>query len=166
MITQTERLIIRPFTAQDIDALYLMNSNAAMLKYIPTDPFTDREQAEVLFHNVILEDYLQRGFGRWAVEHKADKKVIGFCGPKFIPEFNEVELGYRYFPEYWGMGIGSEAAQAALEMFPQFGIDKAIALILEGNLGSEGVAKRVGMHWREQNEFMGHRINIYAKVLA
>ncbi|WP_297897038.1 GNAT family N-acetyltransferase [Shewanella sp.] len=166
MITQTERLIIRPFTAQDIDALYLMNSNAAMLKYIPTDPFTDREQAEVLFHNVILEDYLQRGFGRWAVEHKADKKVIGFCGPKFIPEFNEVELGYRYFPEYWGMGIGSEAAQATLEMFPQFGIDKAIALILEGNLGSEGVAKRVGMHWREQNEFMGHRINIYAKVLA
>lgn len=166
MITQTERLIIRPFTAQDIDALYLMNSNSAMLKYIPTDPFTDREQAEVLFHNVILEDYLQRGFGRWAVEHKADKKVIGFCGPKFIPEFNEVELGYRYFPEYWGMGIGSEAAQAALEMFPQFGIDKAIALILEGNLGSEGVAKRVGMHWREQNEFMGHRINIYAKVLA
>lgn len=166
MITQTERLIIRPFTAQDIDALYLMNSNSAMLKYIPTDPFTDREQAEVLFHNVILEDYLQRGFGRWAVEHKADKKVIGFCGPKFIPEFNEVELGYRYFPEYWGMGIGSEAAQAALEMFPQFGIDKAIALILEGNLGSEGVAKRVGMHWREQNEFMGHRVNIYAKVLA
>lgn len=166
MITQTERLIIRPFTAQDIDALYLMNSNSAMLKYIPTDPFTDREQAGVLFHNVILEDYLQRGFGRWAVEHKADKKVIGFCGPKFIPEFNEVELGYRYFPEYWGMGIGSEAAQAALEMFPQFGIDKAIALILEGNLGSEGVAKRVGMHWREQNEFMGHRINIYAKVLA
>ncbi|WP_198780206.1 GNAT family N-acetyltransferase [Shewanella putrefaciens] len=166
MITQTERLIIRPFTAQDIDALYLMNSNSAMLKYIPTDPFTDREQADALFHNVILEDYLQRGFGRWAVEHKADKKVIGFCGPKFIPEFNEVELGYRYFPEYWGMGIGSEAAQAALEMFPQFGIDKAIALILEGNLGSEGVAKRVGMHWREQNEFMGHRINIYAKVLA
>lgn len=166
MITQTERLIIRPFTAQDIDALYLMNSNSAMLKYIPTDPFTDREQAEVLFHNVILEDYLQRGFGRWAVEHKADKKVIGFCGPKFIPEFNEVELGYRYFPEYWGMGIGSEAAQAALGKFPQFGIDKAIALILEGNLGSEGVAKRVGMHWREQNEFMGHRINIYAKVLA
>lgn len=166
MITQTERLIIRPFTEQDIDALFLMNSIPAMLKYIPTAAFTSREQAEALFHNVILQDYQQRGFGRWAVEHKADNKVIGFCGPKFIPEFNEVELGYRYFPEYWGMGIGSEAAQAALKAFPQFGIDKTIALILEGNVGSEGVAKRVGMHWREQNEFMGHRVNIYAKVLS
>jgi RimJ/RimL family protein N-acetyltransferase len=166
MITQTERLIIRPFTEQDIDALFLMNSIPAMLKYSPTAAFTSREQAEALFHNVILQDYQQRGFGRWAVEHKADNKVIGFCGPKFIPEFNEVELGYRYFPEYWGMGIGSEAAQAALKAFPQFGIDKTIALILEGNVGSEGVAKRVGMHWREQNEFMGHRVNIYAKVLS
>lgn len=166
MITQTERLIIRPFTAQDIDALYLMNSNPAMLKYIPTAPLTDREQAVEVYHNVIQADYQRHGFGRWAVEHKADKKVIGFCGPKFILEFNEVELGYRYFPEYWGMGIGSEAAQAALKAFPQFGIDETIALILEGNLGSEGVAKRVGMHWREQNEFMGHRVNIYAKVLA
>lgn len=53
MITQTERLIIRPFTEQDIEALYLMNSNPAMLKYIPTAAFTSREQAEVLFHNVL-----------------------------------------------------------------------------------------------------------------
>lgn len=163
MITQTERLIIRPFTEQDIEALYLMNSNPAMLKYIPTAAFTSREQAVELFHKVIQADYQQHGFGRWAVEHKADNKVIGFCGPKFIPEFNEVEIGYRYFPEYWGMG--SEAAQAALKVFPQFGIDKAIALILEGNVASEAVAKRIGMYWREQNDFMGHRVNIYAKTL-
>lgn len=165
MITQTERLIIRPFTEQDIEALYLMNSNPAMLKYIPTAAFTSHEQAEVLFHNVIQADYQQHGFGRWAVEHKADNKVIGFCGPKFIPEFNEVEIGYRYFPEYWGMGIGSEAAQAALKVFPQFGIDKTIALILEGNVASEAVAKRIGMSWREYSEFMGHRVNIYARTL-
>ncbi len=165
MIIQTERLILRPFTEQDIDALYLMNSNPAMLKYIPTVPFTEREQAHELFHKVISQDYQQRGFGRWAVEHKADNKVIGFCGPKFIPEYNEVEIGYRYFPEYWGKGIGTEAAQAAISVFPQFGITQIIALILEGNIGSEGVAKSIGMHWREPSEFMGHKVNVYAKVL-
>lgn len=165
MIIQTERLLLRPFNEQDVDALYLMNSNPAMLKYIPIAPFTDREQARALFHNVILQDYQQRGFGRWAVEHKADNRVIGFCGPKFIPEFNEVEIGYRYFPEYWGKGIGTEAAEAALSVFPQFGIKQTIALILEGNLGSETVAKRVGMYWREHSEFMGHKINVYAKIL-
>lgn len=64
MIIETERLLLRPFNEQDVDALYLMNSNPAMLKYIPTAPFTDREQARELFHNVILQDYQQRGFGR------------------------------------------------------------------------------------------------------
>ncbi|MGL4939009.1 GNAT family N-acetyltransferase [Shewanella sp.] len=165
MIIQTERLIIRPFTEQDCDALYLMNSLPAMLKYIPMAAFTSREQAVELFHNVILMDYQQRGFGRWAVEHKADNKVIGFCGPKFIVELNEVELGYRYFPEYWGQGIGTEAATATLEALSPLGIEKVIALILEGNLASEAVAKRVGMHWRECSEFMGHNVNIYAKTL-
>ena len=83
MITQTNRLIIRPFTEQDCDALYLMNSNPAMLKYIPTAAFTSREQAVELFHQVIQADYQQHGFGRWAVEHKADNKVIGFAGLNF-----------------------------------------------------------------------------------
>ncbi|MGL4749086.1 MAG: GNAT family N-acetyltransferase, partial [Shewanella sp.] len=32
-------------------------------------------------------------------------------------------------------------------------------------IGSEGVAKRIGMHWREPSEFMGHKVNVYAKVL-
>ncbi|MGL5360867.1 MAG: GNAT family N-acetyltransferase [Shewanella sp.] len=166
MITQTERLIIRPFTEQDCEALFLMNSHPAMLQYIPVAAFTSREQAAELFHKVIQVDYQQHGFGRWAVEHKMDQRVIGFCGPKFIPEMQEVELGYRYFPQYWGQGIGTEAARAALAEFTRFGIDKAIALILEGNIGSQRVAERVGMHWREQTDFMGHKVNVYAKVLS
>ena len=166
MITQTERLIIRPFTEQDCDALFLMNSNPAMLKFIPTPAFASPEQAVELFHQVIKVDYQLHGFGRWAVEHKADKRVIGFCGPKFIPEFNEVELGYRYFPEYWRQGIGVEAALAAVAEFSCLGIEQFIALILEGNIGSERVAQRVGMHWREQNQFMGHKVNIYGRLLS
>ncbi|QYJ80194.1 GNAT family N-acetyltransferase [Shewanella acanthi] len=166
MITQTERLILRPFCEEDVDALFMMNSIPEMLTYIPMAPLTSTEQAMEIFHQVIQQDYKQHGFGRWAVVHKADDKVIGFCGPKFIPEYNEVEIGYRYFPEYWRQGIATEAAEAALKAFPKFGINKTIALILEGNIGSEMVAKRVGMQWREQNEFMGHRVNVYAKHLS
>lgn len=165
MIVQTERLILRPFIEQDIDALFLMNSIPEMLKYIPIAPLTTREQAADIYHNVIQADYQQHGFGRWAVEHKADNCVIGFCGPKFLPEFNEVEIGYRYFPQYWGQGIGVEAANAAITQFIDLGIDQFIALILEGNLGSEGVAKRIGMHWREETNYHEHKVNIYAKKL-
>lgn len=163
IIAETERLILRPFRHGDIRAIFLLNSIPEILTYIPTALFTNIEQAESLLVDVIYDDYEQRGFGRWAVEHKADKRVIGFCGPKYLTEFNEVELGYRYLPEYWRQGIGVEAANAALTEMSKYGINEAIALILEGNVGSEAVAKRVGMQWREINSYMGHKVNVYHK---
>lgn len=166
IITQTDRLILRPFTQEDIPALFMMNSIEKMLTYIPMEPFTDESQADEILNNVILTDYAKYGFGRWAVHHKQDNKVIGFCGPKFLPEFNKVELGYRYFPEYWRQGIGFEAAQAAVNTFQtQFNIDLFIALILHGNVGSEGVAKKLNMSIFEQNEYMGHKVHVYQRIL-
>lgn len=165
MIIETERLIIREFNEQDIDALYEMNRNPEILTYIPTDPFTSKEQAETLFHNVIQTDYINHGFGRWAVYHRQDQKVIGFCGPKFIEELNEVELGYRLLPEYWGKGIASEASNAVVSVSPNYGIKEIIALILIGNKKSESVAKKAGLTLREQIEFMNCPVNLYHRTL-
>lgn len=165
-IVETERLIIRPFTEQDVPSLFLLNSIPEILTYIPTEAFTEMAQAQAIFDDVIQREYRERGFGRWAVHHKADDKVIGFCGPKYLPEFDKVELGYRYFPEYWGKGIGYEAASATLDTFkPLHGIEEAIALILHGNAGSVAVAKKVGMSYLEENEYYGHLVHVYQKQL-
>ena len=91
--------------------------------------------------------------------------MIGFCGPTFVQEFNEVELGYRYLPEYWGTGIGFEAANAALSVIPNFDVDHVIALILLGNRGSEALARKVGMTERGRDSFMGHKVNVFEKQL-
>ena len=165
MIIETERLIIREFNEHDIDALFEMNRDPKILTYIPTDPFQSRQQAEALFNDVVLANYKKYGFGRWAVYHKQDEKVIGFCGPKFIEELNEVEIGYRYLPEYWGKGIASEAVNAILPLLPEYGIQEVIALILKGNLGSENVAKKSGLTLREKTLFMECSVNVYHKVI-
>ncbi|MBR9727038.1 GNAT family N-acetyltransferase [Shewanella intestini] len=166
MITQTPRLIIRPFNQTDIESLFLMNSIPEMLTYIPTKPFTELSQAQALFDDVVLANYHEFGFGRWAVQHKQDNRVIGFCGPKFIPEFNKVELGYRYFPQYWGQGIGSEAAQAVLDTLkPLHQLHEAIALILQGNKASEAVALKVGMTRINDCKFGGEDIHVYHTAL-
>ncbi|MCL1145758.1 GNAT family N-acetyltransferase [Shewanella marinintestina] len=166
IITETDRLVLRHFEEKDTKAIFLLNSIPEVLKYIPGEPMTSIAQAEQIFENVITKSYQERGYGRWAVEHKADGKVIGFCGPTFITEFNEVELGYRYLPQYWGQGIGYEAGVAALERFQDYDINEAIALILLGNKGSEGVARKVGMAERNRAKFMGHKVNVFHKVLA
>jgi ribosomal-protein-alanine N-acetyltransferase len=166
IIAETERLILRPFTISDVPSLFLLNSIPEILTYIPAEPMTQESQALEIFENVITADYQLHGFGRWAVHHKADNKVIGFCGPKYLPEFDKVELGYRYLPEYWKKGIGYEAAQAAINTFkPLHGIELAIALILHGNVGSEAVAKKVGMSVFEQSEYYGHKVHVYQRDL-
>ncbi len=161
IIVETERLIIRRFNENDIDAIFEMNRIPEILTYIPTEPFIERAQAEELYTDYILPAYKSLGFARWAVHHKADNKVIGFCGPRYFEDINEVELGYRYLPQYWRKGIGTEAATAALAVLPSHGIHSAIAMILEGNTGSESIAKNIGMKWRNENEFMGAKVNVY-----
>ncbi|QQX82076.1 GNAT family N-acetyltransferase [Shewanella sp. KX20019] len=165
IIVETERLVLRRFEPRDTKAIFLLNSIPEILTYIPGAPMTNISQAEQILNNMILKNYEQFGYGRWAVEHKADAKVIGFCGPKYIEEFDEVELGYRYLPAYWGQGIASEAGSAALSKFMDYGIKEAIALILIGNKGSEGVAKKLGMSDRGRDKFMGHKVNVFHKHL-
>ncbi|MGI2260331.1 GNAT family N-acetyltransferase [Shewanella sp. GXUN23E] len=166
MITTTDRLILRHFDERDVDALFLMNSNPKVLTYIPQQPLTDRAQAEKVLHEVIFEDYRTHGFGRWAVELKESGKVIGFCGPKYLPEFDKVELGYRYMPQYWGQGLGTEAARAAIAEFkPRLQLDEAIALILDGNLASMGVARQIGMAALRRDKLMGQDVTVFHKWL-
>ncbi|NRB24262.1 GNAT family N-acetyltransferase [Shewanella sp.] len=165
IIAETDRLILRQLEAKDVQALFLLNSIPEILTYIPGEPMTSVDQAEQIFSDVIVANYQEFGYGRWAVEHKADKKVIGYCGPKYINQFKQVELGYRYLPQYWGQGYGSEAGKAALESFPDFGVHEAIALILLGNKGSENLVKKLGMEQQNRDSFMGHKVNVFHKHL-
>ncbi|WP_179079007.1 GNAT family N-acetyltransferase [Shewanella sp. UCD-KL12] len=165
IIAESDRLILRHFEEQDIESIFLLNSIPEILTYIPGEAMESIEQAKQIYQDMILENYREFGYGRWAVEHKEDKQVIGFCGPKFISEFNEVEIGYRYLPQYWGMGYAQEAGKAALAQFHQYGIEEAIAIILLGNKGSENVAKKLGLKERERNRFMGHKVTIFHRSL-
>ena len=61
-----------------------------------------------------IADYRKHGFGRWGVVLKATGRLIGFAGLKYLDELREVDVGYRLLPEYWGMGLATEAAQASV----------------------------------------------------
>lgn len=89
----------------------------------------------------------ERGFAMWAVDLKEIGAFIGQCG--FFPvegKGPEIELAYHYARSFWNKGYGSEAARAALRYaFETIGLDRAIALVMAGNLGSQRVAEKAGM---------------------
>ena len=162
ILATSDRLILRHFQDDDLVALFEMNRDPQILTYIPSASFQQLGDAEKVLKEVIYADYERYGYGRWAVELKASGEVIGFCGPKYLADFDKVELGYRYFSQYWRQGIGFEAASAALPLFKTLcGVDEAIALIMPGNQASAALAHKLWMQISARSQFQGHDCDVF-----
>ena len=107
------------------------------------------------------------GFGRWATVYKANNEVIGFAGLKYLPEFNEVDLGYRFLPEYWGMGLATEASIACLAWgFDTLKLTRIVGYTLPENLASIRVLEKMGMLRQEPILYDGEPAEFYVLELA
>jgi RimJ/RimL family protein N-acetyltransferase len=57
-----------------------------------------------------------------------------------------VEVAYMIAREYWGLGLGTEAAAAILQYgFGQLGLSRLICMIDPANRASRRVAEKIGM---------------------
>jgi [ribosomal protein S5]-alanine N-acetyltransferase len=102
IILETERLILREYTEEDAPAFFLLNTDPEVMRYVPDEPMKSVDQARQILITLPLTDYGDRGFGRWACILKSSGEHIGFCGPKYLPEIGEVDLGFRFTPVNWG----------------------------------------------------------------
>ena len=163
---ETERLVLRLFTRKDVRAMFRMNSDPDVIRYAEPEPAKDLDDAMSRLEKGPLYDYETYGYGRFAVEWKETGEVIGFCGVKYIQELDLPEVGYRFFKEYWGKGIGTEAAQACVEFAREdLGVEKLIALIIPENIGSVRVAEKLGMIRGPLIEIYGERAYQYEMLL-
>jgi RimJ/RimL family protein N-acetyltransferase len=73
---------------------------------------------------------------------------IGWAGLAYLPEFDEIDIGYRFLPEYWGSGFATEAAHAVLTYgFDHYKIEKIIAIAVKENKASIRVMEKIGMEF-------------------
>jgi RimJ/RimL family protein N-acetyltransferase len=97
-----------------------------------------------------LDHWGRHGFGLWLAEERATRTIAGWCGaahPDFVPELaHEVEIGWTLRRPFWGRGLASEAAAAAVQTaFEHLTLERVIALVAPGNRRSLDVARRLGM---------------------
>ncbi len=143
---ETERLRLRLFNYEDIQIMFELGSDPEIIRYAENEPLKDLQEARRRLEEGPLSDYEKYGYGRFAVELKETGKVIGFCGIKYIEEIDLPEVGYRYLTEYWGRGIGTEAARACVEFArDDLKIRKLVAMIIPENTASIRVAEKLGM---------------------
>lgn len=142
---ETPRLRLRLFTHDDLQIMFKLNTDPDVTKYADT-PAKDMEEVRQRLEQGPLSDYKKYGYGRFAVELKETGNVIGFCGIKYLPEIDLPEVGFRYLKEYWGRGIGTEAANVCVDFArDDLKIEKLIALIIPENIASIRVAEKLGM---------------------
>jgi ribosomal-protein-alanine N-acetyltransferase len=153
---ETSRLIIREFNLEDAEAVYEFGSNAEVQKHTGNPLLTSLDEAAALIKNVFQADYHKHGFGRWAVIYKPDNKVIGFAGLKFLEHNQEIDLGYRFLPNYWNLGIATEASKPIVEYgFKALNLDKIIGVVMQSNPASVRVLEKLGFEYYKTAEYDG-----------
>ena len=149
IILETQRLILREITLDDTEALFKLHSDPSVQKYTGESVVKSIEEMEKAIENRII-NYNKYGYGRWATILKSGKQFVGWAGLAYLPEFDEIDLGYRFLPEYWGLGIATEASKAILEYgFNQLGLKKIVAIAMKENKASIRVMEKVGMEFEK-----------------
>jgi len=166
---ETDRLVLRWFEMDDLEALYVLGTDAQIIRYVGNVPFASLDAAREILVSVLLKDYANHGFGRFACVWRETGEVIGFCGPQFLPDMQEVELGYRFLPRFWGKGLATEAAEAAVAYSRDvLRLPRLIALIHPENVASSRVVRKLTFRPERRaavSWFPGVELDLYARAL-
>ncbi len=144
----TERLDLRRFRRDDLDELAVVFEKREVWQFPYGRPFTRQETSDFL--DAQIREWDDNGFGCWIARDRASGRVIGYVGisiPMFLPEIlPAIEVGWRFDPAVWGMGLASEGARAALdEGFNTLGLDEICSVPQSDNPASSRVCDRIGM---------------------
>lgn len=150
----TAHLKLRRFTDEDLDAIEPILGHPEVMRFSLSGPL-DRAQC-AKFLAWCQESYRQHGAGLRAVEYRATAQLIGYCGLAFqhLDGADEVEIGYRLHPDFWGRGLGTEAAAAIRDYARQVRRHRRLISIIDPkNIASIRVAEKIGMHYEKDALF-------------
>ncbi|KQZ07668.1 GCN5 family acetyltransferase [Agromyces sp. Root1464] len=141
----TERLRLRPFTDDDADALFALQSDADVLRYWDSPPWTDRASVARFMDG--CRRMADEGSGaRVAIERTADRAFVGWCTfNSWNSDFRSASLGYCLNRAAWGHGYATEAARALLRWaFDTIDLNRVQSETDTRNLASARVLEKLG----------------------
>ena len=148
---ETERLVLRRFTENDVDDLVELDSDADVMRFITGGRPTPRQEIE----NDVLPAFLSHyerfpGYGFWAAIEKSTGRFLGWFHfrPPEAGQPDEVELGYRLRRSAWGKGYATEGSRALIQKgFAEFGVQRVVASTMVVNVASRRVMEKAGLRF-------------------
>lgn len=155
VILTTERLRLRSLVPSDAASVYAVFSDAAVMRYWSTAPWT----AESTAHELIATDqraHIDGTYVRLGIEVRATGALIGTCTLfDFVPQCRRAEIGYALAHAAWGNGYMHEALVALVAFgFRDLDLNRIEADIDPRNEASARSLERLGFvkegHLRER----------------
>ncbi|MBZ9689711.1 GNAT family N-acetyltransferase [Clostridium estertheticum] len=142
MTIETERLIIRKFTNQDIDLIFDINNNPECIKFNGWDSMSIENCKETL-DKWMCNYSISPGLGAFCVESKVDKSRIGMAFIVKSKEINQYEIGFRLRRIYWDKGYAKEITREFIKYAEgKLGATSVIAEVYKANVRSRSVFEK------------------------
>lgn len=155
LVLETERLILRPLELSDAEAMFEMDNNPEVHKYLWQTP-TQTIDETIKVIEYVNRQYAENNIGRFATIVKETGEFIGWTGIKFVNDHEEngntnfYDYGYRLNEKFWNKGYATEASVMWLDYgFNKMNIDKMNAYTHAQNGASNHVLQKVGMKFME-----------------
>jgi RimJ/RimL family protein N-acetyltransferase len=155
IIIPSARLSYKLMTKADGELLFQLDQDPEVMRFLNGGkPSTMNEINEIFIPR--MESYLnkQKGWGLWQVNISSSNEYIGWILARPMnffseaPEFDNVELGWRFFQLSWGKGYASEAAlHIKNNLAKNNDLKRFSAIAVRDNLGSIEVMKKIGMSY-------------------
>ena len=146
---ETERLVLRAFTMDDVDNLVELDGDPEVMHFINGGRPTPREEiASTVLPRFLwyYRDGLRYGF--WAAIEKSTGAFVGWFHfrPREGAGPDQPELGYRLRKATWGKGYATEGSRALIDNgFREQGVQRVTAETMVVNARSRRVMETCGL---------------------
>lgn len=143
-VLETERLILRKFTEEDMNALFLILKDEEANQFLPWYPVKNLEETKSFFEERYASRYAQPQAYAYAICRKEDNVPIGYMN---VATEESHDFGYGIRREYWHQGIATEAGKAVVEQVKKDGLPYITATHDQNNPRSGKVMQKLGMKY-------------------
>ncbi len=154
-IENSKRLCYALMTQNDGELLYELDQDREVMRFINGGVLTTQDEIENVYLPRLKQYTNQKnGWGLWKVFTRENHdyigwiliRPVGFFGKK--PDYNNLEMGWRFFKKSWGKGFAIEAAESIkMALIAQTNINTLSAIANEANLASINIMKKLGMKY-------------------